>query len=125
MFFHFAPVYVANHTVDKNFQVDDAVMAEFKKFLTSQSIEWTDADINGVQDWLKTRIKAEDLHHPVRPACRACACWPNWDPEIQKALTYLPEARPWKTTRTRLITEKADGAERRRTPAPTASDAAA
>ncbi len=36
VFFHFAPVYVATHTVDKNFQVDDAVMAEFKKFLTAQ-----------------------------------------------------------------------------------------
>ena len=59
VFFHFAPVYVANHTVDKNFQVDDAVLAEFKKFLTSQDIDWTDADINGVSDWVKARIKKD------------------------------------------------------------------
>ena len=50
---------MATHTVDKNFQVDDAVMAEFKKFLTSQDIDWTDADINGVSDWIKARIKKD------------------------------------------------------------------
>ncbi len=40
--------YLANHTVDKNFQVDDAVLDEFKKYLTSQNIAWTEADLNGV-----------------------------------------------------------------------------
>ena len=45
VFFHFAPVYVATHTVDKNFQVDDAVLADFKKFLASQDVDWTEADI--------------------------------------------------------------------------------
>ncbi len=30
VFFHFAAHYLANRTVDKNFQVDDAVMKEFK-----------------------------------------------------------------------------------------------
>jgi len=40
-FSKFAPLYVSTHTVDKNFQVDDAVLADFKKYLTSQSIEWT------------------------------------------------------------------------------------
>ncbi len=53
----FAPVYVSNHTVDKNFQVDDAVLGEFKKFLTSQNIVYTEADMNGAMDWLKARIK--------------------------------------------------------------------
>ena len=59
VFFHFAPVYVADHTVGKDFQVDDAVLAEFKKYLTSQDIDWTDADINGVSDWVKARIKKD------------------------------------------------------------------
>ena len=38
-------MYVSTHTVDKNFQVDDAVMAEFKKYLTGQNIDWTEADL--------------------------------------------------------------------------------
>ncbi len=57
VFFHFAAHYLSNRTVDKNFQVDDAVMAEFKQFLTSKQIPWTEKDITEVSDWLKTSIK--------------------------------------------------------------------
>ncbi len=59
VFFRFAPVYVSEHPIDKNFQVDDAVVAEFKKFITSIGVEWNDNEINGVQDWIKTRIKQD------------------------------------------------------------------
>src|SRR5580704_12116633 len=34
-FFHFAAHYLANRSVDKNFQIDDAVLTDFKQFLTS------------------------------------------------------------------------------------------
>ena len=42
-------------------------MADFKQFLTSQNIPWTDKDLNGVMDWLKVNIKAIDHYQPVRP----------------------------------------------------------
>ena len=57
-FFHFAPNYLANHAVDKNFKVDDAVLADFKQFLTSQNIPWTEKDISDNLDWLKINVKA-------------------------------------------------------------------
>ena len=37
-FFNFAKHYLANRHVDKNFEVTDAVMQEFRKFLDSQKI---------------------------------------------------------------------------------------
>ena len=49
-------IHISNHTVDKNFQVDAAVLAEFKKYLASQNIPFTEADLNGVMDWLKISI---------------------------------------------------------------------
>ena len=58
-FFNFAKHYLANRTVDKDFQVDDAVMDRFKQFLTSQQIPFTDADLTPVMDWVKANIKAE------------------------------------------------------------------
>jgi carboxyl-terminal processing protease len=64
VFFHFAPVYLANRTVDKNFEVGDAALGEFKQYLTSQNIPWTESDLNGVSDWLKMNIKD-------------CARWPT------------------------------------------------
>jgi carboxyl-terminal processing protease len=96
-FFRFAPVYIADHNIDKNFQVDDAVVADFKKYLTSQSIEFTDEQINGVQDWLKARIK-QDIVTIESGQLQGLRVLADWDPMIQKAITYLPEAQALETT---------------------------
>jgi carboxyl-terminal processing protease len=106
VFFHFAPVYVATHTIDKNFQVDDAVMAEFKKFLTAQGVDWTDADMNGVSDWVKARIKKdiETIQFGQLAGLRVIA---DWDPMIQKALTYMPEAQALEDNAHKVLAEKA------------------
>jgi carboxyl-terminal processing protease len=107
VFFHFAPIYLSNHTVDKNFQVDAAVLAEFKKFLTSQSIPFTEADLNGVMDWLKIGIKDKiiTIQFGQSQGLRTRA---DWDPMIQKALTYLPEAQALEDNVHKVLTEKAE-----------------
>jgi carboxyl-terminal processing protease len=107
VFFHFAPVYVASHSVDKNFQVDNAVMDEFKKYLTSQNIDFTDADINGVSDWLKARIKDKivTIQSGQLTGLRTLA---DWDPMIQKALTYMPEAQALEEHAHQVLAQKAE-----------------
>jgi carboxyl-terminal processing protease len=106
VFFHFAPQYVSDHTIDKSFEVNDAVLAEFKKFLTSQGIEFTDADINGASDWLKANIKKEvvTIQFGQLEGLRVMA---DWDPMIQKALTYLPEAQALEDRAHKVEEEKA------------------
>jgi carboxyl-terminal processing protease len=106
-FFHFAPIYVASHTVDKNFQVDNAVIDEFKKYLTSQSIDFTDADIAGVNDWLKARIKDKivTIQFGQLTGLRTLA---DWDPMIQKALTYMPEAQALEDHAHQVLAQKAE-----------------
>lgn len=106
VFFKFAPVYVANHTVDKNFQVDAAVLGEFKKFATGQGIQYTDADMNGAMDWLKTRIK-EKIVTIQFGQLQGLHTLADWDPEIQKALTFLPEAQALEDNAHKVLTEKA------------------
>jgi carboxyl-terminal processing protease len=105
-FFQFAPYYLVNHTVDKNFQVDDAVLKSFKDYLTSQSIPWTDADINGVMDWVKVSIK-EKLVTSQFGQLQGLRVLADWDPMVQKALTYLPEAQALEDTAHKVLTEKA------------------
>jgi carboxyl-terminal processing protease len=97
--------YVANHTVDKNFQVDDAVLADFKQYLTSQNIDWTDADLNGVMDWLKVSIKDKivTIQFGQLQGLRTLA---DWDPMIQKALTYLPEAQALEDNAHKVLTKR-------------------
>jgi carboxyl-terminal processing protease len=105
-FFHFAPVYLVNRTVDKNFQVDAAVLAEFKKYLTSQQIPWTEADLNGVMDWLKISIRTQVLITQIgeTEGLRSRA---DWDPMIQKALTFLPEAQALQDNAHKVLAQKA------------------
>lgn len=90
-FFNFSKHYLANHTVTKDFQVDDAVLTQFKDFLKSKDIDYTDADINGVLDWVKTNIKA-DLFTSQFGQTQGLEVRAEWDPEIRKAATYIPEA---------------------------------
>jgi carboxyl-terminal processing protease len=91
VFFHFAPVYVSNHTVGQDFEVNGAVLKEFKKYLTDQGIQWTDADLNGAMSWLKTQIKAKifTIQFGELAGLRVLA---NADPLIGKAVTFLPQA---------------------------------
>jgi carboxyl-terminal processing protease len=107
VFFHFAPVYVSEHNVDKDFQVDDAVIGEFEKFLTSQSIEYSNADIDGSKDWLKTNIRKEivTIDFGQLQGLRVMA---DWDPMIQKALTFLPEAQALEDNAKKVDEEKAE-----------------
>jgi len=104
--FHFAPVYVSSHPVDNNFQVDDAVMGEFKKYLTSQTVDYSDNDLNGVKDWVKARIKEKivTIQFGQLQGLRTLA---DWDPMIAKALTFIPEAQALEDNAHKVQTEKA------------------
>src|SRR5271157_3879751 len=107
VFFHFAPVYMSNHTVDSNFQVNDEVLGEFKKYLTSQNIDWSESDLTGVSDWLKTSIKDKivTIQFGQLQGLRTRA---DWDPMIQKAMTFLPEAQALEDNAHKVLTEKAE-----------------
>ncbi len=91
-FFNFAKHYVINHKVDKNFQVDDAVMQEFRKFLDEQKIPFTEADLAENNDWIRSNIKAELFINEFgqQEGMRVHA---ETDPEVQKALELMPQAK--------------------------------
>jgi carboxyl-terminal processing protease len=92
-FFNFSKHYLASHnSITKEFTVDDAVMQEFKAFLKSKDIEYTDQDIAGVQDWVKESIKSE-LFTSQFGQLEGLKVRAEWDPQIAKAVSYLPEAQ--------------------------------
>jgi carboxyl-terminal processing protease len=91
-FFNFSKHYLASHTVTKDFQVDDAVMQQFKAFLKDNQIEYTDSDIAGVSDWIKQSIKSE-LFTSQFGQLEGLKVRAEWDPQIAKAVTFLPEAQ--------------------------------
>jgi carboxyl-terminal processing protease len=91
-FFNFSKHYLANRSVAKDFQVDDAMMQEFKTFLKDQKIDYTDQDIAANLDWVKMRVKKE-LTTSQFGQLEGLKVVADWDPTISKALTYLPEAQ--------------------------------
>jgi len=107
VFFHFASHYLATRTVERNFEVNDEVLAEFKKYLTSQNIAWTEADLNGVMDWVKVSIK-EKIVTSQFGQLQGLRTLADWDPMIQKALTFLPEAQTLEDNAHKVLTEKAE-----------------
>ncbi len=58
-FFNFARHYLNGKHVDKNFDVTDAVMQDFRKFLDEQKVPYTEADLKEGNDWIRANIKSE------------------------------------------------------------------
>jgi carboxyl-terminal processing protease len=87
----FTKHYLASHTVSRDFVVDDAILQQFKDFLKANQIDYTDNDIAGVQDWIKANIKAE-LFTAQFGQLEGLKVRAQADPEINKAMTFLPEA---------------------------------
>ena len=91
-FFNFSKHYLASHTVQKDFEVNDAVMQDFKAFLKTNKIDYTDADIAGVSDWVKESIKS-DLFTSQFGQLEGLKVRAQWDPQIAKAVTFMPQAQ--------------------------------
>jgi carboxyl-terminal processing protease len=91
-FFNFAKHYTINHKVNKQFEVDEAVMQEFRKYLDDQKITFTEADLAENADWIHANIKAELFINEFgqQEGMRVHA---EGDPEVQKALDLLPQAK--------------------------------
>ena len=106
-FFHFASHYLANRTVERNFEVTEPVLVEFKQYLTSQNIAWTEGDLNGVMDWLKVSIKEKVITSQFGQL-QGLHTMADWDPSIQKALTFLPEAQALEDNAHKVLTQKAE-----------------
>jgi carboxyl-terminal processing protease len=110
IFFHFAPHYMATHTVDKNFQVDDAVINDFKQFLSTHDVNFTEKDVADNLDWIKVNIKAELLGAQFGQLEKLHTI-ADWDPELQKAITFLPEAQALENNAHKVLAEKAQAHE--------------
>ena len=90
-FFNFTKRYLAGHTVTREMTVDDAVLSDFRTFLHDQKIDISEKDFNENLPWIKMSIKAELLtsQFGLTAGMKVRA---EYDPQIGKALTYMPEA---------------------------------
>jgi carboxyl-terminal processing protease len=105
-FFNFAKHYLTNRHVDKNFEVTDAVMQEFRKFLDSQKIPYTEADLNEGSDYIKSDIKTELFisEFGQEEGLRVRA---ENDPQVIAALNQLPKAKELADNARKIVAQRA------------------
>jgi carboxyl-terminal processing protease len=90
-FSDFSRHYLASHTVSKDLVVDDALQQQFEDHLKSQKIEFTDKEFADNLDWVKARIKTELFTSQFGEEAGSQVIT-EWDPQVNKALTFMPEA---------------------------------
>ena len=91
-FFNFSKHYLATQTVNRDMVVDDVMLQQFREFLKSEKIDFTEKDLTDNLDWVKSSIKAE-LFTSVFGQSQGMQVRAGWDPQIAKALSFMPEAQ--------------------------------
>jgi carboxyl-terminal processing protease len=105
-FFNFAKHYMIDHTVSKDFKVDEAVLQDFRNFLQAENVPYTEVELAQNLDWVKTNIKSElfisQFGQQAGLQVRAEA-----DPEVLKAVDLLPQARALTDNARKIVAERA------------------
>jgi carboxyl-terminal processing protease len=104
-FFNFAKHYLINRHINKDFQVNDAVLQDFRKFLDDEKIPYIEADLVGAQDWVSSHIKAE-LFVSEFGQQEGLKIQAETDPQILKALELLPQAKELADNAKRIVAER-------------------
>jgi carboxyl-terminal processing protease len=91
-FFNFAKRYVVNHHPTKSFEVDDALMQDFRKSLDEASIPYTAADFVDNNDWIRSGLKSE-IFTDAFGEDEGLKVRAETDPEVLKGLDLLPQAK--------------------------------
>lgn len=109
-FFNFARHYLNGRHVDKNFEVSDAVMQDFRKFLDAEKVPYTEADLAQGQEWIKANIKAEIFiaEFGQEEGLKAKA---ESDPQVIAALNLLPKAKELAENAKKILAQRAAAAQ--------------
>ena len=104
-FFNFAKRYLVGKHIQRNFEVTDDVLQDFRAFLQKENIQFTEQELSEVNDWVKSNIKSElfisEFGQQAGLAVRA-----ETDPEVIKAIDLLPQAKALAENAKKIVAEK-------------------
>src|SRR5437660_7210552 len=107
-FFNFAKRYIVNHRPDaKKFEVDDAVMQDFRKFLDEEKVPYTEADLLQNADFIRSSIKSEIFVDAFGQE-EGLKVRAETDPEVIKGLELLPQAKALAENARRVVAERSN-----------------
>jgi carboxyl-terminal processing protease len=94
--------------ITKDFVVNDAVLAQFRKYLDQQKIKYSDADIQANINWLKWQIKREvftayfGLNDGYKVELQD-------DVQLEKAIDLIPQAKALYQNARKILAEREAG----------------
>jgi carboxyl-terminal processing protease len=104
-FFNFAKHYMLSHHPSKNFEVDDAVLQDFRKFLDSEKVPYSEADLLQNNDWVRSSLKSEIFVDAFGQE-EGLKVRAESDPEVVRALELLPQAKALADNAKRVVAER-------------------
>src|SRR5216683_159108 len=103
--FNFSKHYAITHKITQNFEVDDAVLLDFRKFLDSEKIAYTEAEMIESNEWLRSNIKSE-LFVDTFGQEEGLKVRAETDPDVIKALDLMPQARSLADNARKVVAER-------------------
>jgi carboxyl-terminal processing protease len=92
-FFNFGKYFLGIHkTISRDFEVDENVLDEFRRFLAREKINLTEGDIQENAEFIRNRIRLQ-LITVIYGEAEADRLTIADDPVVQKAIELMPEAK--------------------------------
>jgi carboxyl-terminal processing protease len=103
-FFNFAKHYALSHKIEKSFEVDKEVMKQFRDFLDTQKISYSEKELADNDAWVRSSIKSE-LFVGAFGQRQGMQVQAEADPVVLKALELMPKAKELADNARRTIAE--------------------
>jgi carboxyl-terminal processing protease len=97
---------MVNHHPTKSFEVDDATMQDFRKFLDAEKIPFTEAELLQNNDWVRSSIKSEIFVNAFGQE-EGLKVRAEADPEVLKGLDLLPQAKQLAENARHVVAQRA------------------
>jgi carboxyl-terminal processing protease len=105
-FFNYAKHYMVSHHPTKSFEVDDATMQDFRKFLDAEKIPFTEAELLQNNDWVRSSIKSEIFVNAFGQE-EGLKVRAEADLEVLKGLDLLPQAKQLAENARHVVAQRA------------------
>jgi len=104
-FFNFAKHYMISHSIPRNFEADEQVVNEFRRYLDEQKVPYVEADLVQNEAWVRNNIKSELFISQFGQQAGLQVRAEN-DPQVLRALELLPRAKELADNARRIVAER-------------------
>jgi carboxyl-terminal processing protease len=104
--FNFAKNYANSHKIDaRAFEIDDPILQDFRRYLDSEKIAYTEGELIENNDWLRSSIKSEIFVDAFGQE-EGLKVRAETDPDVTRALDLLPQARALADNAKKVVAER-------------------